>query len=210
MVILTIYRSISRSRGNFRVTVALLALALGCEASTAVPVIPAPTGQVVSTPQYVNWSQFPVGTVAIREKVVTNPAGSISVTTTQRLIRKNEREAVVEQQSTVVRPEGKTEEPSQEFVFPATFRLPPNLKEEQFALPSFKAKLTGKEQVRIGDGEFDADVYEWEEVNEAGPMKVKIWRSPSIPGQTIREMLNTASINETAVEELKSFNIPQP
>lgn len=194
----------------FKVAAALLTLLMGCDnppLPTPLPP-PAPPGPFVPTPQFVHWSRFPIGTESVREKVVTNANGSITVTTTQRLIRKDAQEVVVEQQSTVSRPDGKTEEPSQEFVFPATFRLPPNLKEEQFSLPSFKAKLTGKEPVLIGDVRYNADVFEWEEANETGPMTAKLWRDPSVPGQTLREELKILSNGQTSIEELKRFVIP--
>jgi hypothetical protein len=210
MLTLLIPRSRPHRVRSFQLTISLIVLVLGCDTApppTPIPP-PAPLGPEVPTPQFVHWAKFPIGTEAVREKVVTNANGSITVTTTQRLIRKDAQEVVVEQQSTVSRPDGKTEEPSQEFVFPATFRLPPNLKEEQFALPSFKAKLTGTEAVKIGDASYNADVYEWQEANETGPMTVKLWRDHSVPGQTLREELKIVSNGQTSIEELKRFVIP--
>lgn len=205
-------RSKPRRVDAFQLTIVLFALLLGCDSQPPPKPLPqpAPPGPIVSTPQFVHWAQFPIGTEAVREKVVTNANGSISVTTTQRLIRKDAQEVVVEQHTAVSRPDSKTEEASQEFVFPATFRLPPNLKEEQFALPSFKAKLTGKEPIDIGDVRYNADVFEWQEANETGPMTVKLWRDPSVPGQTLREELNILGNGQTSIEELKRFVIPPP
>jgi hypothetical protein len=39
-------------------------------------------------------------------------------------------------------------------------------------------------------------------------MTVKLWRDPSVPGQTLREELKIVSNGQTSIEELKRFVIP--
>jgi len=128
--------------------------------------------------------------------------------TTQRLIEKTDKKITVQQQKTVDRPEGRTEFPGQDLVFAAAFRLPPNLTEEQFALPALKAKSTGRETIEVAGQKAEADVFEWEEANETGPMVVQIWRSNAVPGQSLREEMLTQSINQESKEEVIEVVIP--
>lgn len=193
--------------------IAMVAISGGCDVSGKYPPVvvdPAPSasGPMVPTPQFVHWAQFPVGTSVTRSKLVTNANGSITVTTTQRLIEKTAEQLTVQQQSTVERPDGKTENPPQELLFVASFRLPPGMQEEQFALPSLKAKLTGREEIEVAGQKFEADVFEWEEANETGPMAVQIWRSNAVPGQSLREEMRTHSSGQVSTEEVVGFTIP--
>jgi len=191
-----------------------VAVSGGCDVSGKYPPVavdpapPAVEGAMVPTPQFVHWDQFPVDTQVTRRKTVTNPDGSITVTTTQRLIEKTDKKITVQQQKMVDRPEGRTEFPAQDLVFAAAFRLPPNLTEEQFALPALKAKSTGRETIEVAGQTYDAEVFEWEEANEAGPMPIKIWRSNAVPGQILREEMLTQSINQVSTEEVVEFTIP--
>lgn len=191
-----------------------VAVSGGCDVSDKYPPVavdpapPAVEGAMVPTPQFVHWDQFPVDTQVTRRKTVTNPDGSITVTTTQRLIEKTDKKITVQQQKMVDRPEGRTEFPAQDLVFAAAFRLPPNLTEEQFALPALKAKSTGRETIEVAGQTYDAEVFEWEEANEAGPMPIKIWRSNAVPGQILREEMLTQSINQESKEEVIEFVIP--
>lgn len=192
----------------------MIAISGGCDVSGKYPPVvvdpapPAAEGAVVPTPKFVHWAQFPIGTHVTRKKTVTNPDGSITVTTTQRLIEKTDQKITVQQQKTVERPEGQTEFPPQELVFAASFRLPPNLTEEQFALPSLKAKSTGRETIELAGQTYDAEVFEWEEVNEAGPMPIKIWRSNAVPGQILREEMLIPNNNQESSEEITEIVIP--
>lgn len=195
--------------------IVMVAVNGGCDSGSKYPPVtvgpsPSVTGPKVPTPQFVHWAQFPLGTHVTRKKTVTNPDGSITVMTTQRLIEKTDEQIKVQQQKTVDRPDGRTEHPAQDFVFVASFRLPPNLKEEQFALPSLKAKLTGREEIEVAAQTYDAEVFEWEEVNESGPMAVKIWRSNAVPGQTLREEMLIQSTGQVSNEEIVEYAIPQP
>lgn len=191
-----------------------VALCGGCDVSGKYPPVvvdpapPAVEGAMVPTPQFVHWDQFPVETHVTRRKTVTNPDGSITVTTTQRLIEKTDKKITVQQQKTVERPEGRTEFSAQDLVFAASFRLPPNLTEEQFALPALKAKLTGRETIEVAGQTYDAEVFEWEEVNEAGPMPIKIWRSNAVPGQILREEMLIRNNNQESSEEIIEIAIP--
>jgi hypothetical protein len=153
-------------------------------------------------PQYANWSQFEVGTLVRRQKVVTNESGSVQVRTTLRLVSKTPERIVVEQQVTVIRPESTLENPVQLFEYPAKFRVPNGMHLEQFALPSLKAKKTGEETLSIAGREIPAEIYEWKEVNEAGPMTVKSWLSEAIPGRFLREQTLIIRDGHTSLEEL--------
>lgn len=192
----------------------MVAISGGCDVSGKYPPVavepapPAAEGTVIATPKFVHWAQFPMGTRVTRRKTVTNPDGSITVTTTQRLIEKTDQKITVQQQKSVERPEGLTEFPPQELVFAASFRLPPNLTEEQFALPSLKAKLTGREKIELAGQTYDAEVFEWEEVNEAGPMPIKIWRSNAVPGQILREEMLIPNNKQESLEEITEIVIP--
>lgn len=195
--------------------VVLVAGSGGCDISGKYPPVavepaPAATGPQVPTPQFVHWAQFPIGTHVTRRKTVTNASGSITVTTTQRLIEKTEARITVQQQSTVDRPDGRTENPAQDLVFLASFRLPPSLTEEQFALPSLKAKLTGREAIEVAGEQHEAEVFEWEEANETGPMLVKVWRSNAVPGQSLREEMLIRSSGQVSKEEVVEYVIPTP
>jgi hypothetical protein len=155
----------------------------------------------VDHPEYVHWSQFPVGMAAVRKKEVSNEFGKVRVTTTLRLVEKTARKVVVESQVTVERSEDSVvENPPQKFEYSATFRLPAGMKQEQFSLPSFKAKLAGDETRSACGREYQAQLFTWDEVNEAGPMAVKLWRSNDVPGRMLRQEINGR--NHVSVEEV--------
>jgi hypothetical protein len=157
---------------------------------------------LVDHPEYVNWSRFPVGIVVVRKKEVTNDWGSVRVTTTLRLAEKTSEKVAVESQVTVDRPgHPMIENPPLSVDFPATFRLPAGMKLEQFALPSLKARQVGEETREALGQEYETQLFTWDEVNEAGPMTVKLWRSNDIPGRMLRQEINGrmhASVEEVA------------
>lgn len=195
--------------------IVMVAVNGGCDSGSKSPPVtvapsPSATGSKVPTPQFVHWAQFPLNTHVTRRKTVTNPVGSITVTTTQLLTEKTDQQITVEQQKTVDRPDGRTEHPPQDLRFIASFRLPVSMTQEQFALPSLKAKLTGRETIEIAGQTHDAEVFEWEEVNEAGPMAVKLWRSNAVPGQTLREEMLIKSSGQESTEEVVEYTIPTP
>src|SRR5262245_23885974 len=178
----------------------------GARSQGALPagyVAPAPTDNLplVDHPEHAAWSRFPVGAGVVRKKEVTNEFGTVRVTTTVRLADKTADKVVVESQITVDRAaEGLVENPPQTAGFPAKFRLPANMKLEQFALPSLRAKLVGEESREVAGREFKAEVFTWQESTERGSMTVKLWRSDEIPGRMLRQEINGPMHN--SVEEV--------
>jgi len=146
---------------------------------------------LVAHPEYANWSRFPVGTTVVRKKEVASESETVHVTTTLRLIEKTADKVDVERQVSVDRPGRPLEQnPPIKFHFFATFPLPQGMQLEQFSLPSLEAKLVG-EEIRAACGrEYQAQLFAWEEVNETGPMTVKLWRSNDIPGRMLRQEIN--------------------
>ncbi len=164
---------------------------------------------LVDTPDYLHWKQFPVGTKAVRYKEITNKNGTVYVTTTLTLMELNTDKAVVEQQISVKRPEGDTENPPQSLEYFAKFRLPEGMKIEDFTRPSRKAELVGKDTQEFCGRTEEAERYEWVETNEAGPMKVVLWRSENVPGRAIREETLIERDGDTSIETLIELQIPE-
>lgn len=166
-------------------------VAAGAVAKHSLPSTASEDLTLVDHPEYVHWSQFPVGTAVTRKKEVTNDHGKVRVTTIVRLAEKTVNKVVVETQVTVDRLDGKLEEnPAFNAEFVAKFRLPASMKVEQFALPSLKAKPMGDETREAAGREYHAQVFTWEERNETGPMAVKLWRSNEIPGRMLRQEID--------------------
>ena len=178
----------------------------GASSQGALPagyVAPAPTDNLplVDHPEYAAWSRFPVGAGVVRKKEVTNEFGNVRVTTTVRLAEKTADKVVVQTQITVDRAaEGLVENEPQTVDFPAKFRLPANMKLEQFALPSLRAKAVGEEAREVAGREFKAEVFTWQEFSERGQMTIKLWRSDEIPGRMLRQEINGPMHN--SVEEV--------
>ena len=163
--------------------------------------------RLVDHPEYVNWSRFPVGIIVVRKKEVTNNFGTVRVTTTLRLAEKTADKVIVESQVTVDRSgESVVENPPQRFNFPATFRLPEGMKLQQFSLPSLKARQVGEESRSACGREYKTEVFTWDEVNEAGPMAVKLWRTDDIPGRMLRQEINGHM--HASVEEIVEIREP--
>ncbi|MCA9130036.1 MAG: hypothetical protein KDB22_23270 [Planctomycetales bacterium] len=189
-------------------------VAIGCEKAQQAAPIPSPTATtstsilpLVAHPEYTHWSQFPVGSYVIRHKEVTNKNGTVYVTTRVKLNELTSDRVVVEQQVTVVRPDVTQENEPQLLSYPAQFRLPETVQIEQFSLPSLKAKLAGQESIVIAGQEILADVFEWQEVNEAGPMQVKLWWSSSVPGKLLKEATLIERDGDTSSEEVTEIVI---
>ncbi len=154
-------------------------------------------------PEYANWSKFPVQSYVIRQRTVTNSNGKVIVTSKIWLESKSEKGVEVGSQVKVERPGERTvDNPSDIVMHAAKFRLPKGMNQDQFYRPSAKAKETGTEKMKVGDLEFEATVYEWEENNEAGPMTVKLWRCDQIPGRIARQEMFTKSSETKTIEEL--------
>ncbi len=162
---------------------------------------------LVDHPEYVAWSRFAVGAAVVRKKVVTSDGGTVTVTTTVRLVEKTVDRVAVETQVVTVREGAEpVENPPLRAEYPATFRLPPSMQLEQFQLPSLKAKLVGEEPRTVCNREFLAQHFGWREVNETGPMEVKYWRSDEIPGRMLRQEINGP--NHASVEEVVEISLP--
>lgn len=177
-------------------------------------VAPVPTENLplVGHPEYVSWSQFPVGIVVVRKKEVSNESGKVRVETVLRLTEKNADKVVVESQVTVDRPGYPLEVNTPLVVdYPATFQLPKGMKLEDFSLPSLKARQVGDE-VRTACGrEYQTQVFTWEEINEAGSLIVKLWRSDDIPGRMLKQEINGRNhISTEEVVELTRPDGPMP
>lgn len=158
-------------------------------------------------PEYSNWSRFPVGASVTRQRVVTNEFGEVRVTTKMWLEDKSPVEVAVGSQVSVVRSETPAENnPPSSTTYPAQFALPSGLKPELFLLPSSKAKLVGEERVSIGELEVTAEVFEWTENNEAGPMTVKLWRSEDVPGRIVRQEMLTESSSTKTIEQISDID----
>jgi len=123
------------------------------------------------------------------------------------LAEKSDAHVLVHTQVNVKRPgEPLEENPIEEVRFPSQFELPQGMTEEYFQQPSLKAKKTGEEEMEVAGVKIKADVYEWTESNETGPMQVKLWRSNDIPGRIVRqEMLIEASQTKT-LEEIREVD----
>ncbi|MFN7737264.1 MAG: hypothetical protein ACK5O8_14185 [Pirellula sp.] len=207
-----------------RVFVSLLlsvCLAIGCEDKR--PIVPKTTSAqsgsatkrvtpsnpvLLDHPEYANWSRFPVGASITRKRVVTNEFGEVHVTTKMWLEGKSPEQVAVGSQISVVRSDNPPEiNPPSSTTYPAKFELPSGLKPELFLLPSSKAKLVGEESVTIGDLEVKAEVFEWTENNEAGPMTVKLWRSEEIPGRIVRQEMMTESSSTKTLEQISELTL---
>ncbi len=164
----------------------------------------------VPHPEYTNWSQFPEGTRLIRQKVVENPNGAITETTTLKLVEKREAAVVIETQVTVVRDSVELKNEPNQVSFPSTFRLPSGFTREQFEIPSQKAKFQEEVSVTIGDRSYPCKLYSWTESNEAGPMPVKVWFSDRVPGRLVKQESFIESSKTRSVEEVQSIEIPKP
>ena len=163
---------------------------------------------VAINPQFGNWSRFQVGTKVVRRKEVTNPNGTVVETETLVLTDKSDTKVAVESQMLVERHDGtRIDNPSQTFEFAATFRVPPSVSLEQFQWPSLKAIRTGTEKVVLSEKEYEADVFEWTESNEAGPMSVKLLSCDDFPGRKIRQEMFTQKTDTRSIENIVAVDL---
>lgn len=196
------------------VAISGLVATMGCDSRPREIVLPAidrsaeESQPMVPHPEYVNWSKFPVKSYVIRNRSVVNEHGQVTVKTKLWLESISEKEVTVASQITVERPnEAVVTNPVDSVRYPATFRLPKGMKAEQFLLPSLRASSKGTETCAIGDKEFSASVFEWEEVNETGPMSVKVWHCDEIPGRVIKQEFLTKSSQTTTTENVTEVHI---
>jgi len=191
------------------VALTCLIILVGCDGYEAASVLPsediappvADNLPLVPHPEYANWSQFSVGAAVVRNKIVSNGTETVRVTTTLRLAEKKEDKVVVENQISVDRPgQPLIQNPPFSVELPDTFPLPANMRLEQFSLPSLKAKQIGEEIRQVGDRDYKTELFTWVEVNETGPMTIKLWRSDDVPGRFLRQEIK--GHNHDSLEEV--------
>ncbi len=193
-------------------TLLLISTMIGCgKQVTYIPPLPAKVEtHAIPNPDFISWSGYPVGTKLVRYKEISNTEGVVKVTTTLVLKDKTPTQVVVESQINVVRPDSSVENPPQEFVFPAEYQVPLEMKADSYDLPSPIARKTGEEKITLAGRQFDAEVFEWEGTLESGKVDLKLWRSRDFPGRQIRLLTDYRRDNdEQAKEEVVELVIPQ-
>lgn len=167
------------------------------------------TANLSAHPEFVNWSRFPADTTVTRRRETRNSHGKVTVTTTLRLVKKDEQAVVIESR-TIVAHEGAPvlENDAMEVSFPASFKVPDGMTLEQFQLPSLKAKRSSEETIEVLGKQIHAEVYEWNEVNETGPMTVRVWFSQEVPGRIVRQEMLTLGTETGSTEELTDWTTP--
>ncbi len=200
-----------------RCLVVMLVAVVGCNnqpTKPAPPIVAASAPEdnsnqpMLPHPEYQNWSRFPVNSLIVRKRTVSNENGEVTVTTKMWLAEKSDKHVSVGTQVNVQRPgEGLEVNPSNVVDYPAEFQLPKGMEKERFYLPSIKAKKVADEPIKILEKEFTAEVYEWEESNETGPMTVKLWRSLDVPGRIIKQEMLTKSSKTQTLEDLVELDL---
>jgi hypothetical protein len=138
-------------------------------------------------PDYANWQRFKVGTKVVRKKISKNPSDQVTETQILKLLEVNADKVVLETQITVERPNyPKKENTPFKIEHAAKFRLPANLKLEQFTKPSIKAKEIAEESIKVLGKEYKAKLFTWEDNTESGPMPHKYWESMEFPGRMLK------------------------
>jgi hypothetical protein len=161
---------------------------------------------LVDRAEYVNWNQFPQGTVVKLVRETKSESDKVIVITTAKLASKSDKKVVVETQITVDRGGEPLVNPIIEMEFPASFRLPPNMEAAKFALPSQDAKEVGKETVEFKGKQYDATVYTWDAASEAGKTKNKMWMCNEIPGRVLRHEMSCSTFSTS--ENITEIEIP--
>ncbi len=161
---------------------------------------------VVERAEYVNWNQFPVGTMVKHVRETKSDVDKVIVTTISRLASKSPDKVVIETQITVDRGGEPLVNPSMELEFPASFRLPRNMDASKFALPAQDAKVAGEETVQFKGKDYAAVVYSWTGSSEAGPTENKMWFCQAIPGRVFRHEMSCSAF--TTSENLIELEIP--
>lgn len=168
-----------------------------------------PEAKLLDNPDYVNWNRFPSGTTVVRESHITGPEGTTIETTTLKLKDKSNSQLTVEMQVSVQHGDQLTENP----VFELTHRAKVRTRSTQaeLLLPRPDATKAGTAVLAIEGRDYDAQIFEWIDTVEAGPMQVKVWRSEYFPGRVLRRETQVADkfgkqVNR--VETIKQLKIP--
>jgi len=162
----------------------------------------------VPNADFLNWSKFPEGTKVVRQRVLESEQGVATITTTIRLVARQPKSVEVESQTTVIRPQGTTENPPQSFTYAAEYKIPKDMDAEQFLLPDPKAKSLGAEKVTMLGKEYDALVFKWQSMLESGPIDIKGWFSDDFPGRQIKTELDFKSDTSKGSETTLEVSIP--
>jgi hypothetical protein len=162
---------------------------------------------VVERAEYVNWNQFPQGTLVKHVRETKSDAGKVIVTTTTKLVSKSNEKVIIETQITVDRGGEPLVNPSMELEYPASFRLPPNMDAAKFALPAQDAKLESEESIEFQGKEYAARVYSWDAASESGKTKNKMWLCNDIPGRVLRHEMSCPTF--TSAESIAEIEIPK-
>ena len=163
----------------------------------------------VASKDYDSWKPHPVGTRLVRTNVTTIGDNSTTSVETWTLMTSTASYVEVENQNTTTRSDGsyrKVNEP-RVFKYPATIKVHPDLKAEQFTKPDAKATATGEDKLTVLGKEYACTVYEWNNSTEAGEMKVKAWISPAMPGQVLKQVMTVAKLNSTTVDQVTELSV---
>lgn len=163
----------------------------------------------VPNADFLNWSKFPEGTKVVRQRVLESEQGVATITTTIRLVARQPKSVEVESQTTVIRPQGTTENPPQSFTYAAEYKIPKDMEAEQFLLPDPKAKSLGAEKITMLGKEYDALVFKWQSMLESGPIDIKGWFSDDFPGRQIKTELDFKSDTSKGSETTLEVSIPE-
>jgi hypothetical protein len=189
---------------------------IGCGSSTpsksqSALNVPAPGGdhlKSVPNGDFLSWSKFPEGTKVVRRKTLESDVGVTTETTTLRLVSAKPNSVAVESQTTVIRPQGTTENPPQSFIYQAEYKIPKEMSAEQFLLPDPKAKILGSEKLTLLGKEYDASVYQWQSMLESGPIDVKGWFNDNFPGRQLKTEIDFRNDKFKGSETILEVSIP--
>jgi hypothetical protein len=201
---------------NFVFSVSSFGLIVGCGSSTPTKSqpatnVPAPSDDhLISVPNadFLSWSKFPEGTRVIRRKTLESDVGVTTETTTLSLVSVKPKSVEVESQTTVIRPQGTTENPPQSFLYEAEYKIPKEMSAEQFLLPDPKAKSLGNEKLTLLGKEYDASVYKWQSMLESGPIDVTGWFNDNFPGRQLKTEIDFRNDKLKGSETILEVSIP--
>jgi hypothetical protein len=145
----------------------------------------------------------------VRRRTLESDVGVTTETTTLRLVSVKPTSIEVESQTTVIRPQGTTENPPQSFVYQAEYKIPKEMSEEQFLLPDPKAKSLGSEKLTLLGKEYDASVYQWQSSLESGPIDVKGWFNDNFPGRQLKLEIDYRNDKFKGSESILEVSIPE-
>lgn len=176
-------------------------------------VAPEPTENLPlhDNPEYANWKGFKVGTKVVRKKITKNASDQVTETQSLKLLEVTGDKVVLETQITVERPNYPTKENAPfKIEHSAKFRLPKNLKLEQFTKPSVKATEISEETLKVLGKEYKGKLFTWEDQTESGPMPHKYWESMDFPGRLLKHegFVKKEGASTSTTEEIIEVLIP--